>query len=156
MMSRRRGGGHPGSESGGSHIACSRKGAPGQTPGRLCAPATAAPRETRVNAFTSANIDKSPTAETRCWMQLVDDGSHLAALSGRFNRRSTTGHKGEQMYFGFFSASWINQIERFFGLLTENQIRRGVFQSVDDLKQAITRSSMPQPSSQAIPMDQIS
>jgi hypothetical protein len=60
------------------------------------------------------------------------------------------------MYFGFFSASWINQIERFFGLLTENQIRRGVFQSVDDLKQAITRSSMPQPSSQAIPMDQIS
>jgi hypothetical protein len=47
------------------------------------------------------------------------------------------------MYFGFFSASWINQIERFFGLLTENQIRRGVFQSVDDLKQAITRSSMP-------------
>jgi len=72
-------------------------------------------------------------------MQLVDDGSHLAALSGRFNRRSTTGHKGEQMYFGFFSASWINQIERFFGLLTENQIRCGVFQSVDDLKQAITR-----------------
>jgi len=92
-----------------------------------------------VNAFTSANIDKSPTAETRCWMQLVDDGSHLAALSGRFNGRSTTGRKGEQMYFGFFSASWINQIERFFGLLTENQIRRGVFQSVDDLKQAITR-----------------
>ena len=30
----------------------------------------------------------SVTAETRCWMQLVDDGSHLAALSGRFNRRS--------------------------------------------------------------------
>jgi hypothetical protein len=72
-------------------------------------------------------------------MQLVDDGSHLAALSGRFNGRSTAGRKGEQMYFGFFSASWINQIERFFGLLTENQIRRGVFQSVDDLKQAITR-----------------
>ena len=43
------------------------------------------------------------------------------------------------MYFGFFSTSWINQIERFFGLLTENQIRLGAFQSVDDLKQAITR-----------------
>ena len=26
------------------------------------------------------------------------------------------------------------QIERFFGLLTENQLRRGVFQSLDDLK----------------------
>jgi hypothetical protein len=72
-------------------------------------------------------------------MRLVDDGSRLAPLSGRFNRRSTTGRKGEQMYFGFFSASWINQIEGFFGLLTENQICRRVFQSVDDLQQAITR-----------------
>jgi len=70
-------------------------------------------------------------------MQLVDDGSHLAALSGRFNRRSTTGHKGEQMYFGFFSASWINQIERFFALLSEKQIKRGVHRSTQHLERDI-------------------
>jgi transposase len=36
------------------------------------------------------------------------------------------------------SASWINQVERFFGLLTEKQIRRGVHQSVEALQKAIT------------------
>jgi hypothetical protein len=78
-------------------------------------------------------------AETRCWMQLVDDGSHLAAPSGRFNRRSTTGRKGEQMYFGFISASWINQIERFFGLRQRTKFAAASSNRFDDLKQAITR-----------------
>jgi transposase len=36
------------------------------------------------------------------------------------------------------SASWLNQIERFFALITEKQIRRGVHQSVAQLKAAIT------------------
>lgn len=35
------------------------------------------------------------------------------------------------------SSSWLNQIERFFALLTEQQIRRGVHRSVDDLEAAI-------------------
>ena len=35
------------------------------------------------------------------------------------------------------SASWINQVERFFADLTEKQIRRGVHHSVRDLEQAI-------------------
>lgn len=34
-------------------------------------------------------------------------------------------------------ASWINQVERFFALLTERQIRRGVHRSVADLEAAI-------------------
>lgn len=34
-------------------------------------------------------------------------------------------------------SSWINQVERFFALLSERQIKRGVFRSVDDLKAAI-------------------
>ena len=34
-------------------------------------------------------------------------------------------------------ASWINQVERFFALLTERQIKRGIFRSVDDLKATI-------------------
>lgn len=36
------------------------------------------------------------------------------------------------------SASWINQVERFFALLTERQIRRGVHRNLDALHQAIT------------------
>ena len=36
------------------------------------------------------------------------------------------------------SASWINQIERFFALLTDRAVRRGVFRSVADLEAAIT------------------
>ena len=35
------------------------------------------------------------------------------------------------------SASWINQVERFFALLTERALVRGVFRSVADLEQAI-------------------
>ena len=35
------------------------------------------------------------------------------------------------------SASWMNQVERFFGLLTEKQIRRGIHRSVDSLHRAI-------------------
>ena len=36
------------------------------------------------------------------------------------------------------SASWINQVERFFGLLTDDQIRRGTHRSVRELEAAIT------------------
>ena len=35
------------------------------------------------------------------------------------------------------SSSWLNQVERFFALLTEQQIRRGVHRSVDELEAAI-------------------
>ena len=37
------------------------------------------------------------------------------------------------------SASWLNLVERWFGLLTERCVRRGVFTSVRKLKQAILR-----------------
>jgi transposase len=32
------------------------------------------------------------------------------------------------------SSSWLNQVERFFALLTDKKIRRGVHRSVEDLK----------------------
>jgi len=35
------------------------------------------------------------------------------------------------------SSSWLNMVERFFGLITEKQIRRGVFSSVKDLEEKI-------------------
>jgi len=39
-------------------------------------------------------------------------------------------HRRFHMHFTPTSASWINQVERFFGLITEDRIRRGVFKSV--------------------------
>ncbi len=37
------------------------------------------------------------------------------------------------------SASWLNQVERFFALLTEKQLRRGAYRSTAELEQAILR-----------------
>ena len=42
------------------------------------------------------------------------------------------------VHFTPTSASWVNQVERFFALLTERQIRRGVHRSLDALHSAIT------------------
>jgi transposase len=41
------------------------------------------------------------------------------------------------VHFTPTSASWINQIERFFALLTERALRRGVFRPVAELEKAI-------------------
>ena len=41
------------------------------------------------------------------------------------------------VHFTPTSASWLNQVERFFALVTEKQIRRGVHHSVAHLKAAI-------------------
>ena len=41
------------------------------------------------------------------------------------------------VHFTPTSASWINQVERFFALLTERALKREVFRSVADLEKAI-------------------
>ena len=41
------------------------------------------------------------------------------------------------LHFTPTSASWLNLVERFFRDLTEDQIRRGVFRSLAELKSAI-------------------
>ncbi len=41
------------------------------------------------------------------------------------------------LHFTPTSASWLNQVERFFGLLTDHRIRRGTFGSVRELESAI-------------------
>jgi transposase len=41
------------------------------------------------------------------------------------------------LHFTPTSASWLNQVERFFSLLTERRIRRGTFGSVRALESAI-------------------
>ena len=46
-------------------------------------------------------------------------------------------HPRFHLHFTPTSASWLNLVERFFGLITEDAIRRGVFRSVADLEAAI-------------------
>lgn len=46
-------------------------------------------------------------------------------------------HPRFHMHFTPTSASWLNQVERFFGLITQDRIRRGIFKSVGELEAAI-------------------
>ena len=48
-------------------------------------------------------------------------------------------HPRWQAHYTPTSASWINQVERFFALLTEKQLRRGVHRSTKELKAAVLR-----------------
>ena len=48
-------------------------------------------------------------------------------------------HPRWQAHYTPTSASWINQVERFFALLTEKQLRRGVHRSTKELEAAILR-----------------
>ena len=46
-------------------------------------------------------------------------------------------HPRYHLHFTPTSGSWLNQVERWFGKITEQRIRRGVFKSVDELIAAI-------------------
>ncbi|MEO6325205.1 MAG: hypothetical protein ABIQ65_11315, partial [Thermoanaerobaculia bacterium] len=46
-------------------------------------------------------------------------------------------HPRFHIHFTPTSSSWINQVERFFGLLTQRQIRRGTFRSTVALEKTI-------------------
>ena len=46
-------------------------------------------------------------------------------------------NKRVELHFIPTSSSWLNLVERFFGIITEKQIRRGVFSSVKELEEKI-------------------
>ena len=48
-------------------------------------------------------------------------------------------NKRVTLHFIPTSSSWLNLVERFFGLLTQKQLKRGVFTSVGELEEAIRR-----------------
>jgi transposase len=50
-------------------------------------------------------------------------------------------HPEYHLHFTPTSASWLNQVERFFAAITERRIRRGVFTSVAQLERAIAEYS---------------
>ena len=89
---------------------------------------------------------------------VIDVRNHYEAVIGRFDgqetkegakyidpkMRKSTDFKNWlekqprfHLHFTPTSASWLNLVERFFRDITVDRIRRGVFRSVEELKQAI-------------------
>ena len=69
-------------------------------------------------------------------------------------------NKRVTLHFIPTSSSWLNLVERFFGLITEKQIRRGVFSSVSDLEEKIMQfievhNENPKPFVWTKPVDEI-
>ena len=66
---------------------------------------------------------------------LDNDGQHKTPAVKRWFLR----HPEYHLHFTPTSASWLNQVERFFAEITEKRIRRGVFRSVAALEAAIRK-----------------
>ena len=65
---------------------------------------------------------------------IVDNyATHKTPAVKRWLKRHARFH----LHFTPMSGSWLNMVERFFAEITRKRIRRGVFKSVDELKQAI-------------------
>src|SRR5271169_6051264 len=65
---------------------------------------------------------------------IVDNyATHKTPAVKRWLKRHARFH----LHFTPTSSSWLNMVERFFAEITRKRIRRGVFKSVDELKQAI-------------------
>ena len=62
-------------------------------------------------------------------------GTHKTPLIHRWLAR----HPRVHVHFTPTGASWINLVERWFGALTEKQLRRGVHRSTRELEAAILR-----------------
>jgi transposase len=80
-------------------------------------------------------IDSGLPREPGVEIHLILDnyGTHQAPSVKRWFER----HPEYHLHFTPTSGSWLNQVERFFGKITEKAIRRGVFRSVPALEKAI-------------------
>ena len=59
-------------------------------------------------------------------------------------------HKRFKLHCIPTSSSWLNLVERFFALITQNAIRRGVFNTVDELEATIADYLQPQCRAEAV------
>jgi transposase len=78
-------------------------------------------------------IDKEVPAELDVHLVLDNYGTHKTPLIKSWLLR----HPPFHVHFTPTYSSWINQVERWFALLSEKQIRRGTHRSVPQLEQAI-------------------
>jgi transposase len=78
-------------------------------------------------------IDRQTPADKQLHLIVDNYATHKHAAVQRW----AACHKRFHFHFTPTSSSWLNMIERFFRDLTENQLRRGVFTSVEALEQSI-------------------
>ena len=90
-------------------------------------------RTQEVRKFLDA-VERNVPAELDVHVVMDNYGTHKTKLIHNWFAKRPRWH----VHYTPTSASWINQVERFFALLTERAIRRGVFRSVADLEHAIT------------------
>jgi transposase len=79
------------------------------------------------------SIDDAVPASLDVHLIMDNYGTHKTVLIRRWLAKRPRFH----VHFTPTSASWINMVERFFAMLTEKQIRRGVHRSTRKLEQAI-------------------
>ena len=80
-----------------------------------------------------AKIDSTLPGSTEVHIVMDNNGTHkIAKVRNWFVR-----YPRYRVHFTPTSASWLNQVERFFGLLTDRRIRRGTFGSVRELESTI-------------------
>ena len=80
-------------------------------------------------------LEKEVPPDVEVHFILDNYSTHKSATVQRWLK----GKKRRRFHFHFTptSSSWLNQVERWFGLITDRMIRRGTFRSVQDLEQAI-------------------
>jgi transposase len=78
-------------------------------------------------------IDRQTPANKQLHLIVDNYATHKHAAVQRW----AASHKRFHFHFTPTSSSWLNMVERFFRDLTENRLRRGIFTSVEALKQSI-------------------
>jgi len=80
-------------------------------------------------------LEKQVSPELDVHLILDNHSTHKSAAVQRWLRP----RKRRRFHFHFTptSSSWLNQVERWFGLITDKMIRRGTFRSVEELERAI-------------------
>jgi transposase len=80
-------------------------------------------------------LEKQVPAELDIHLILDNYSTHKSAEVQRWLKPK----KRRRFHFHFTptSSSWLNQVERWFGLITDKMIRRGTFHSVEELERAI-------------------
>jgi transposase len=78
-------------------------------------------------------VERNVPADLDAHVVMDNYGTHKTTLIRNWFTKRPRWH----VHYTPTSASWINQVERFFALLTDRAIRRGVFRSVADLETAI-------------------
>ena len=78
-------------------------------------------------------IDRHVPKDLEVHLVLDNYGTHKTALIHNWLAKRPR----FSLHFTPTSASWLNQVERWFGLITDKQIRRGTYQSTAELEEAI-------------------